>query len=281
MTHVIRYKTSVKTHRGKISLVFLGDIHRASRNCDVALLKRVYRWITRHDCLIVGMGDYSEFIAPQDRRYDVNSYIPDLITPDAQFKCLREEFEPFKDKIICLLDGNHDYGFYQAHHHNYVDALAYDLGTEYGTFDAVIRLEVSRQKGAGKRLIDIYAHHGWTGSRRTGGKVNKIEDLALIFPTMHLYAMGHVHLLGESPPRVMLTANKADHIVESTQRFVFTGSYLRGYVDHPTKPFSGYVARRAYPPLSLGSPLIQIQPFRNAGLAGHDKLRVEVKEVPT
>lgn len=277
MTRVIRYKTQVKSHRGWLNLVALGDIHRARRDCNVEKLQQVYEWIRCHDCLVIGMGDYSEWITPKDRRFNFDEYRLDLITCDRQYRKIREEFTPFKDKIVALLDGNHDYNYYLENQHNYVDALVYDLGTEYGTYNAIIRLEVHREdQPRSYRLVDIYAHHGWTSARTMGGRVNRILDLHDHFPYMHIYLMGHVHLLGPIPPQIFLRVNKADQIVEHKERFFFTGSFTEAYRDEKANPFSGYAARQGHRPTSLGAQLIRIQPFRGQW----DTLHIENTELP-
>jgi len=256
-------------------LVALGDIHLGHRNVDFELLNATLRFIEQTpNCLWIGMGDYADAITAKDRRFDLYSVDPNFPTPDKQYRRIRELFEPIKDKCIGLLDGNHDYMHWREHNHNYVDDLAYDLKTNYLSMDAYIRLVFERRSGKRpkKYRLDFYAHHGWTNARTTGGRINRITDLANIFPGLPLYLMGHVHLLGPAPPRDQLFVDNRLNVVWSRQYFVFTGSYLKGYMPDATS----YVEMKTYVPTTLGSPLITIK----IDDSGPNPIRLRISELP-
>jgi hypothetical protein len=64
------------------------------------------------------------------------------------------------------------------------------------------------------------------------------------------------------------------NIVQKKENFVFTGSFLKGYVDGNVS----YVERKTYAPTALGSPKIKII----VGVEGTDSMyydRIEVSEV--
>ena len=256
----------------KLNLVALGDFHVGHRNVDYDLLERVINTVKdTPDCLWIGMGDYADCITFQDKRFDLNAVDPTCMTPDCQYRRVKELLEPIKDKCIGLLDGNHDYLFWRRYQHNYVDSLAYQLGVPYLTMDAYIRLRFIRKSGKHPktRQFNIYAHHGWTGARTVGGRINRIQDLAKIFPNLDLYLMGHTHLLGQAPPQVQLSVDQHLNVVEHVERFVFTGSFLRGYMPDAVS----YIETKTLTPTSLGAPLIRIQVGEN------DRIKVEVSEL--
>jgi hypothetical protein len=258
-------------------LIPIGDIHIGNRNCDIPLLQRIVDRVRDDErALWIGMGDYSDSITCKDKRYDLNSIDSRFATPDVQYRKIEEIFRPIKDKCIGLLDGNHDYLQWLEHSHNYVDTMAYNMGVPYLTMDAYVRLSVRRHYGEGKtagaKNIEFYAHHGWSNARTNGSKVNRIEDLAGIFPNLDLYLMGHVHLLGNSPSRFQLAVDKSMKIVQKKEHFVFTGSFLKGYVDGTVS----YVERKAYQPTALGSPCIKM--ILGYG-KDHNENRLEVSEM--
>jgi len=258
------------------SIVPIGDIHLGNRNCDLGLLERVIDYVKENEHVLwLGMGDYSDSITCKDKRYDLNSIDDDYATPDVQYRKIESMFRPIKDKCLGLIDGNHDYLQWLEHSHNYVDAMAYNLGVPYMTMDGYVRLSFKRRvndKLVGMPKVDIYAHHGWSSARTDGAKVNRIEDLADIFPNLDLYLMGHVHLLGSSPSKFQLAVDEGFHIVQKKEHFVFTGSFLRGYVDGNVS----YVERAGYQPTSLGSPIIKV--FVGGGHE-HNSNRFEVQEI--
>jgi len=241
---------------GTLKLVALGDIHLGHRNVDLRVLNKVINFIKNEDnCLWLGMGDYADAITVKDRRFDLNSIDPNYPTPDKQYRRIRELFEPIKEKCLGLLDGNHDYLHWKLHNHNYVDSLAYDLGVPYLTIDAYIRLVFKRNSGkrAKQKQFDFYAHHGWTTARTMGGRINRITDLASIFPNLPLYLQGHVHLLGPIPPRVQLQVDNGLNVREMKQNFVFTGSFLKGYMPNAIS----YVEAKSYVPTTFQQHLVR------------------------
>jgi hypothetical protein len=243
-------------------LVPLGDVHRGNRNFDEDRFYKTIEFVKNEPhAIVLGMGDYSDCISAQDRRHDYNAIDKNYLTPDSQYEQVTKDLMPIKDKIIGLLDGNHDYTFWQRHNHNYVDYLAKDLGTEYAGISAYVRLRFRRVSETGTRanlVMNLYAHHGWTGSRTDSYKVKTIQDLATIFPGLHGYLMGHVHQIGEAPPTISLYVDNSGKIREWSQKYIFTGSYIKGYEEG----IGSYVEARAYRPTSLGSPIIEIKPNR-------------------
>jgi len=240
------------------TIVPIGDIHFGHRNVDLDKLRNTIKFVEKTErCLWLGMGDYADAITVKDRRFDLNSVNPDYATPDKQYRFIRSIFAPIKEKCLGLLDGNHDYIHWKQHNHNYVDGLAYDLGVPYLGINAYVRLVFTRKSGKRKKQnrFDIYCHHGWTGARTVGGRINRITDLANIFPNLPLYLMGHVHLLGPAPPRIQLSVDSRLNVTELRQNFVFTGSYLKGYMPDATS----YVEAKTYVPTTLGSPTITIK----------------------
>jgi len=251
-----------------IKLVPLGDIHLGHAVCDKDLFENTINYIAENDeAMWIGMGDYCDAISAKDKRYNPKEIDSSLPTPDVQYREVTKMLMPIKDKCLGLLDGNHDYTHWTHHNHNYVDQMAHELETEYLGLDAVIRLIFPRTwlKKIGKNRehhkFDIFAHHGWSSGRSDGYKVKSIQDMALIFSEMNLYLMGHVHLKGEAPVRVKLNIAENLDIIQHTQRYVFTGSYIKGYVNG----FTTYIEGKALPPTQLGSPSIFIKSYHDCG----------------
>lgn len=240
------------------NIVPLGDVHLGHRNADLDLFEEVLKIIKNtENCFWLGMGDYCDSITLKDDRYNMDSVDMRFITPDKQFRKIKEYFEPIKSKCLGLLDGNHEITYWEKYNHNYVDMLAYDLGITYLTIDAYIRLVFSRNEGKKPKRyqFNIYAHHGYTSARTKGAKVNRIQDLSLIFPGIQLYLMGHTHELGPIPPTITLKVDNKMNVRDQEINFVSTGGYLRGYVDQSYS----YIEKKILVPTALGSPLITIK----------------------
>jgi hypothetical protein len=216
----------------------------------------------------IGGGDYGDAIIPNDPRFDYNSIDMQYKTPQDQYGFLQDLFHPIADKCLGLLDGNHDVIHWKKHCHNYVMEMAKDLGTPYLTIDAYIRFYFEKYNVN----FDVYAHHGWTGSRTKGGVIARIYDLNTIFPYADLYLMGHVHQLGIADKRASLFIDGKLEIRDKLQWFVFAGSFLRGYV----KDQVSYVEEKTYRPSVLGSPILSVTPKRGKETVSFD---IDYKEI--
>lgn len=244
-----------------LRLVGLGDIHRGNPWMDEDRFYKTRDWIQEHDCYVVCMGDYGECINAKDPRHDYNALDGEYATPDKQYRKTLEDLEPIKDKILFMLEGNHESNFWRRHNHNYTSWIAHDLEVPYTGISGYLLLKFWRKSGKSydRRTMEAYAHHGWAGGRTAGYQVKVIHDLKNIFPGAHMYLMGHNHQLGEALPRTHLYVDKrTEQIREFTQHFFFTGSYIKGH----EKGRGSYVEARAYQPTMIGSPVIEVQPNR-------------------
>ena len=246
--------------------VALGDIHYGNPWQDEERLFKTVKWIEENPCYVILMGDYGEAINAKDPRHDYNALHPDYMTPDKQYDRAAEVLAPIKDKVICVLDGNHENNFWRRHNHNYTSQLAKSLGCldKYAGMSAYIRFRFRRKTGKKARdvnVFNIFAHHGWSGGRTAGYQVKVIHDLNRIYSDAHTYLMGHVHALGEAKTTVRLYVDKRDKPREYLQRYFFTGSYIRGHAEGK----GSYVEARAYEPTMLGSPIIEVKPNRIDG----------------
>jgi len=245
-------------------VVGFGDFHRGNPWFDEDHFYRTRDWIAENNCYVVCMGDYGECINSKDPRHDYNAIDWEYATPDKQYRKVLEDLEPIKNKIIMMLDGNHDYGFWKRHNHNYVNWLATDLGVPYVGVSGYILFNFTRKIGKGKEshIFRIFAHHGWSGGRTDGYKVKVIHDMKNIFSDPHLYLMGHTHMKGEVFPTTRLYVDaRTAKIREYTQKYFYTGSYIKGYEEG----IGSYVEARAYPPTQIGSPIIEVKPNRVDG----------------
>jgi len=248
-----------------IKIVPLGDIHIGSKGFVESQLRKMLEWIQENDCYVVLMGDYGEFISRNDRRYDHRQFDAKLYSPDKQYRFIKELLVPIKDKILCVLAGNHEYSHWMHQSTDYGNWLAIELEKPYCPDFAFLRFKFSRKKTA-RRNLDILATHGYTGARTDAYKVKIIQDMRKIVPACHGYLMGHVHRLGEALPTTYLWVDSRQKIGDFNQYYYFTGSYVKAYdIERGYKEeeaFTNYAARKGYAPTTIGSPIISAKPNR-------------------
>jgi len=232
--------------------VNFADLHWGHKNVDKPMIESVIKWIKTHKCYWLGGGDYGDSIIPNDRRFDWRSLDEEYKTPQLQYEKIERLFKPIAKKCLGVLDGNHDIHHWKQHQHNYVEELAKRLNVPYLTISAYLRLYFEQHDAN----FNIYAHHGWTGARTAGGRINRIYDLYNTFPMLDLYIMNHIHALGMDEKKTSLYIGKDNKIHDKISHFLFGGSFLRGYVVNQVS----YVEEKTYVPTTLGSPVLKITP---------------------
>jgi len=252
----------------ELTLVGFGDLHFGHKNCDKQMINNVVNYVKKNKCYWLGGGDYGDAIIPTDRRFDYRSLDEQYKTPQQQYNYIEQLFTPITKKCLGLLDGNHDIIHWKKHAHNYVEELAYRLGVPYLTISSYLRFTFPKYKAD----FDVYTHHGWTGARTKGGKINRIYDLGAVFPMADLYLMFHLHDIGIADKQAKLYVDDQEEIRDKMSWYVFGGGFLRGYV----KDQVSYVEERTYRPTVLGSPVITIKPRKGKKTISFD---VEYKEI--
>ncbi len=146
--------------------------------------------------------------------------------------------------------GNHEETVRKYHHWDITQHLAYELKVPYLGFCAFIRLNFKRHTGDSKAVTQyiIYATHGFGGSRKSGAKINRIEDLCHFFES-DIVLIGHEHKkIYTTVTRLSISHIKTPRLVHRKTVGVMTGCFLRGYIDNG----QNYVERAGYSPTDLG-----------------------------
>lgn len=202
------------------------------------------------DGVILG-GDYADAIDPKDRRFEWASVDRELATPDEQYGWVGDLLDPIADKILCVVEGNHDFKIKMQGNHDYVKDLAKLLNvppeaTGYSVFTRLNFRRGTGKNGQHRSRFDIWAHHGSTNAQTRGGKVNKLLSMDRRFEA-DVYLMSHVHDI-EPSRRVTLTVDENLNIKEHRTYYALTGGFLKGY----ERGVSNYVERGLFEPTTLG-----------------------------
>jgi predicted phosphodiesterase len=175
------------------------------------------------------------------------------LQPMEQLKMCVKIFEPIKDKIICVLPGNHENRVYKSDGLDITEVMCSQLGIseKYSPTTALLFVRFGAVKATqhGRpQLYTIYVTHGSGGGRKEGGKVNRLADLAVIVDA-DIYIHGHTHLplvFKESFFRVS-GANSSVALVDKL--FVNTAASLN---------YGGYGDKQGFKPASKASPVIYL-----------------------
>ena len=254
------YESKAQTYH----LIPIGDIHIGNENTDMRAFLAMIEWLKNcKDCLWLGMGDYIDLIPAGDKRHNVyetkrtykySGREYNLTDPQEQYLLARAILKQVKDKCIGILTGNHELK-YENQGANFARLLADDLGTDYLDYSAFINLHFKRKSNNTRTQYTIFAIHGFGAGRKTGSKVNRVEDLATYFDA-DIYLMGHTHDLFVTR-ELRLYASRGK-IRERKLIFANTGTFVKTYNMGNTS----YGEMRAYKPVKIGVVRIDLIPYR-------------------
>lgn len=251
-------------------LYLFGDNHEGSlmRSKD-SFLEMRERIMKDSGAYVIEMGDCIEAIACDDRRYNVHT--DSGLTPGEQCENIVRDYKPMKNKMLCMLDGNH------PNKHDRIVNLVKDcvlapmgIPGKYGTDSARVTLTDKR----GDTMFRVFAWHGngTIGSTNTEPilreameKVQVKRKLVEKAGDCLLMAMGHTHRLIVAAPKPKLYLYEkdgeirqayaaagqgfAEYIPPESRWYCNTGGFLKMYGPMGT---SSYVEKAGYDPLVLG-----------------------------
>ena len=241
-----------------IEIHTFADEHLGDMCCDVKrLMQRIEYVKNTPNAYCILNGD----IIDNATRNSVGDTYSQALNPMDQLQRAIEIFEPIKDKILCITQGNHENRTYKSEGINLSALIARQLGLSerYTPTSAIMFVRLGEladgrkeTNGSGRRrqvCYSIYALHGNGGGRKEGGKINRLADLASIIDA-DVYIHSHTHL-----PMIMKQAFYRIDLRNSTvgiaeKLFVNTASNLN---------YDGsYGEYGAYKPNSKETPVIYL-----------------------
>lgn len=174
----------------------LSDLHIGDNLCDFQLIQRTLDHIKNTPnayCILGGDLMDTAIATSVGDTYGAN------LQPMQQLEVCVKLFEPIKDKILCIVPGNHENRIYKTDGIDITAIMAAQLGLQ-GKYSATssllfIRLGEDSTLGHHRRKVcyTLYCYHGSGGGKKEGGKINRLADMATIVDA-DLYIMGHTHL---------------------------------------------------------------------------------------
>jgi len=240
-------------------IVPFSDIHFGATEVNKTRFHNLIEWIkNKPNCFAIGLGDYCDCIVMNDKRFDIKSIDPYFMKdldnlPIAQLNYLKQSLEPIKDKVLCLLPGNHEDKFRLQHSLDVLSEMnreGYTIG-DYMTF---LRVKFNREQFHTTPII-FWLHHGWFGSRKPGAKVNQLVDVASTYEA-DVYLAAHSHdLFNISIDRISIGASSSQ-VIKHKKIFGNTGTFLETI----TNSGSSYAEKKAYPVSKIGTLRFDIYP---------------------
>lgn len=185
------------------------------------------------------------------------------LSPMEQLKQCVNLFEPIKDKILCLLHGNHENRVYKSDGLDLTALMADQLGIRdrYSPTTALLFIRFGKRQDAAQRhrkmAYTIYATHGSGGGRKEGGKINRLADLSQIVDA-DVYICGHTHLPAMFRSGFYRTSMANSSVQFVSKLFVNTAAALN---------YGGYGDIQGYKPAAKENPIIYLDGRKHSATA--------------
>ena len=255
---IIEQRITLEDVSEPMRIVPLGDVHYGNINCDVKKFKETIEYIKNTtNCYTIIMGDMCDAVMISDKRFDISTVAPELREKVndlgmAQYEAMRNMLLPIKGKILAAVDGNHGDTMYTKYHTDYDAWLYRELNVpDMGTAGFLV-IKFNREQYH-TETVTVFMHHGFIAGRKSGGKLNAMEDLSASYDA-DVFLMGHSHdLFAKSKARVSVAGTK---LKVRKQYFAQTGTFLQTYVQGT----NCYAEKAGYPPTKTGCIKIKLYP---------------------
>ena len=246
-------------------LYCLGDIHAGTIHCVEDKIRAKIAQIAKdRNAYWIGMGDYAEFIAPNDRRWDpsqrsIAEWVDTDDIAESEVVWLANLLHPIRKKCVGLLYGNHENTIRTNLYTNAQQHLCDKLGVQNLGYSCFVRFFFRRDKSAESHIIKGAFTHGSGWAITKGAKLNKLRRFMDDF-NAHIYGYAHLHdLITDTKPYMDLSIAPFGQakIKEVEAVGAMTGSWFRTYT---RGIIASYGEQKVYPPTVLGCPMFTINP---------------------
>lgn len=176
-----------------VDIHLLGDWHIGDAHCDVETISEQVEVLKKDESAYCILGGDLCDMALRDSVGDVYS---GKLSPMAQVKRVVELIGPVKDKVLCMVRGNHENRVYKQ---TGIDPLAFaasemGLGERYSEASALLFVQFGHDiKHGGLMQYTVFVTHGSGGGKKEGGKLQRLADLQNIVDC-DIYCHNHTHL---------------------------------------------------------------------------------------
>lgn len=231
----------------EIEIYPIGDLHIGDKLHDKDRVNQLMKEIkAEENRYIILNGD----IINNAVRHGVSDIYTEELNPNEQIDRTVELFEPFKDRILCITEGNHENRTYRNDGILVMYQAAQRLGIidrySEGAYLLFVAFGKSQGRDCRKMVYSIYGKHGHGGGRKVGAKAIRLFEMAEVIDS-DIFLHSHTHVpmvLRKTFFRVDYRNRKATQI---EQLFLNTNAFLN---------FGGYGEEKGFIPTSTKYPKI-------------------------
>ena len=177
----------------RIDVHLLGDWHIGDPLCDLgSVAEKLDEIREKPNAYCILGGDLCD-MALRDSIGDVHGA---KLSPMGQVERVVSLIKPVREKVLCMVRGNHENRVYKS---TGIDPLAFaaselGLGERYSDTSALLFVQFGHDtKHGGRMQYTMYVTHGAGSGRKEGGKLQRLADLQNIIDC-DIYCHNHTHL---------------------------------------------------------------------------------------
>lgn len=223
-------------HPDGIYLFGLADLHVGSREFDEAEFQRFSRSIlAEENRYLVVAGDMID----NGLKTSVTSVYEQTMTPRDQRQYAAELLYPLRDRILCIVAGNHEYRSTKEADTDPAELIASKLGLEdiYRDSLCFLSLTLGERVSHGVRppRYCICVMHGSSGGSLLGSGLNKADQFASVSGA-DLVILGHSHKPATAPASRLYCDHQKGIMVQRNYGIMICTAWLS---------YGGYPARKS------------------------------------
>ena len=224
---------NLPTELESVEILIAADIHTGSAEFDEKKWAAFEELLKQKDKYVIFAGDQCEY-ATKSSKSDVYTQ---ALTPSQQKRWWIEHLRQYKEKVLCIVDGNHEYNRASKEADDfplYDIALALGIEDRYRSEGAFVDIGVGHigTKGKQARYVFRVQHQA---------KNNVNFGTALHYDGIDVFVSGHTHKPKDLPWAKRVYDPKNKTVAEKDIENIVSGHFLR---------HGGYGERNGYGPTS-------------------------------
>ena len=221
-----------------ITIIPIADVHIGDKLSNLKLFKEVLERIKNEpNTYTIINGDLCNMALKNSK----SNVYADSLSPMEQVITVVNYLEEIKDKILVIGAGNHEDRTAKETDIDVTRLIARELGLEDRYANGWWYLYLTFGKDIKKRPITygVTGIHGYGGGRKTGGKINRLEDMSQVV-IADLYVMSHTHKPISTKGCIYLPYYQSKAITKQEMYYLMTNSFLESD--------GGYAEKMGFPP---------------------------------
>ena len=217
----------------RVEILIAADIHTGSAEFDEKRWQCFEELLANPDTYVIFAGDQCEY-ATRSSKSDVYTQ---ALSPSQQKRWWIEHLRKYKDKVLCIVDGNHEYNRASKDADDfplYDIALALGIEDRYRSEAAFVDIGVGHIGRAGKQARYVFRVQHQAKNNVNHGTADGFEGI-------DVFVSGHTHKPMDKPLGKLVYDTKNKSVKQKDVENIVSGHFLR---------YGGYGERAGYRPTS-------------------------------